>query len=83
MVNSSNILQALALRYQAKRAEAMTNLNVYFQNAVGVGEHPNVVEECDKLVKIIGDCDGNLSVIQNLSEQMNAQNEENKQNNTD
>ena len=77
MVNSANILQTLALKYQAKRAEAMTNLNIYFTSPVGVGEHPNVVDECDKLVKIIGDCDGNLEVIKRLSEQMNEENRQN------
>ena len=41
-------LEALLLKYQAQRAEAIVNLNTYMTTAVGVAEHPNVVDECHK-----------------------------------
>ena len=47
--------------------------------AVGVGEHPNIVAECDKLMKQISEAEGNMETIQKLvkeSEEKNA--EENK-----
>ena len=76
---NKQILEALMIRYQAQRVEAITNLNTYLTAAVGVGEHPNIVAECDKLMKQISEAEGNMETIQKLvkeSEEKNA--EENK-----
>ncbi len=76
---NKQILEALMVRYQAQKVEAITNLNIYLTAAVGVGEHPNVVGECDKLLKQISEAEGNMETIQKLvkeSEEKNA--EENK-----
>ena len=34
-------------------AEAEANIKVYMENPVGVGEHPNIVEEVEKQMQII------------------------------
>ena len=76
---NKQILEALMVRYQAQRVEAIVNLNTYMTAAVGVGEHPNIVAECDKLMKQISEAEGNMETIQKLvkeSEEKNA--EENK-----
>ena len=76
---NKQILEALKIRYQAQRVEAIVNLNTYMTAAVGVGEHPNIVAECDKLMKQISEAEGNMETIQKLvkeSEEKNA--EENK-----
>ena len=52
---SKLIVQALMLEAQAKEAKALANLQNYMSNAVGIGEHPDVVEECSKLVKEIAE----------------------------
>ena len=52
---SKLIVQALMLEAQAKEAKALANLQNYKSNAVGIGEHPDVVEECSKLVKEIAE----------------------------
>ena len=62
----NQILEALIMRYQAQRVEAVTNLNIYLTNAVGVGEHPNIVEEADKLLSKISDADGKIETINKL-----------------
>ena len=52
---SQLIMNALLTEAQAKEAKAIANLNNYMTNAVGVGEHPDVVAECSKLVKDIAE----------------------------
>tara|TARA_A100001201_G_scaffold118918_1_gene102485 strand:+ start:23 stop:244 length:222 start_codon:yes stop_codon:yes gene_type:complete len=52
---SKLIVQALMLEAQAKEAKALANLQNYMSNAAGIGEHPDVVEECSKLVKEIAE----------------------------
>ena len=44
------ILEAINLHFAAKKAEAIARLNIYVRNPVGVGEHPNIVEEAIKAV---------------------------------
>lgn len=62
----SRIQAALSLRYKAELAEAETNLLNYMSNAVGVGEHPNVVNEADKLVRQIDKMKSLLATIRDL-----------------
>ena len=47
------IVDALEKKHEAKMAEAEANIKVYMENPVGVGEHPNIVEEVEKQIKII------------------------------
>tara|TARA_Y100000389_G_C17463986_1_gene523998 strand:- start:3112 stop:3321 length:210 start_codon:yes stop_codon:yes gene_type:complete len=43
-------VDALATRYLADKAEALSNIENYIRNSAGIGEHPNIIEELDKLV---------------------------------
>ena len=45
------LFKALETKYIAKKAEARANLEIYFQNKVGVAEHPNVVESMDAILE--------------------------------
>lgn len=56
-------LQALKARYQAKKLEAIAELENYMTNSVGVGEHPHIIDEMSKLVATIADADGCLAVL--------------------
>jgi hypothetical protein len=49
------IIKAIIAKADAQEAEAKANLANYMSNSVGVGEHPGVVEECEKLVKQIAE----------------------------
>lgn len=44
MSHRDSILRALHSRYVAQRNEALTDLEVYLDNPVGVGEHPEIVD---------------------------------------
>jgi hypothetical protein len=56
-------IKALRAKYQAQKLEALATLEVYMTNAAGIGEHPQVIEEMDKQVRIIADADGCLEVL--------------------
>ena len=60
---TNKIIEALMAKYQADKLAAVANLQNYFNNPVGVGEHPDIITECDKLVKQIADAEGNAQTL--------------------
>jgi len=42
--------KALVAKYEADLLESKATLEVYFNNSVGIGEHPQHLEEMDGLV---------------------------------
>jgi hypothetical protein len=57
------ILDALRKRYEAQIAEADATIKIYFENSVGIGEHPQHVDEVDKLIEKIANAEEKLEVI--------------------
>ena len=49
----ADLLNASLLHFKAVKARAEANLDVYLIGSAGVGEHPDIVEEVNKLVKVI------------------------------
>jgi hypothetical protein len=45
------MIEALTLKYESEIVEAEATLLVYFSNPVGIGEHPQHLEEMDKFVE--------------------------------
>jgi hypothetical protein len=62
----SKLINALKLRYEAQKMEAIATLEVYLKNPVGIGEHPQIIEEMDKLVHVIADMDGCLAALNSV-----------------
>ena len=54
------IVDALEKRYEAQLAEADATLKIYFENSVGIGEHPQHVDEVDKLISKVAQAEENL-----------------------
>ena len=48
------MIAALRARYEADVAEADATINIYLTNSVGIGEHPQHLQEIDKLLAKIG-----------------------------
>jgi len=59
--------QALKSRFEAQRDEAKATLAVYLGNSVGIGEHPQVVEEMAKQLENLSNAEDCLSNLKNLS----------------
>jgi len=59
-------VDALRAKYLAMRLEAVATLEVYSKNAVGIGEHPGIIEEMDKLVRTVTDANGYLETLDGI-----------------
>ena len=60
--------KALISKYVAQRDEALATLEVYYNNAAGIGEHPQVVEEMAKQVENLANAQDCLDVLQFYSD---------------
>lgn len=56
-------VDALRARYIAERLEAIATLEVYNNNSAGIGEHPQIIDEMDKLVRKVADTNGYLEAL--------------------
>ena len=62
----SAILQALEDRYNAQISEADATIKIYLDHSVGIGEHPQHIEEIDKQLQKIADASEKLKELQNF-----------------
>ena len=58
-----SILDALRARYEAEIAEADATANIFLDNSVGIGEHPQHLEEVNKQVEKIANAKEKLEVL--------------------
>ena len=58
------ILEALKARYEAEIAEADATANIYLENSVGIGEHPQHIDEVNKPIEKIAAAREKLEVLQ-------------------
>ena len=58
------MLEALKKRYEAQIAEAVATINIYTKNSVGIGEHPQHIDEIDKLIAKIAEAEDKLKIIE-------------------
>ena len=57
------MISALRARYEADIEEADTTINIYLNNSVGIGEHPQHLEEIDKLLDKIAQAKEKIEVL--------------------
>ena len=57
------ILDALEARYEAQVAEAHATIKIYLENPVGIGEHPQHLEEINKQIEKIANAKEKLEVL--------------------
>ena len=60
------MLEALKKRYEAQIAESIATLNIYVKNSVGIGEHPQHLQEIDKLLGKIGHAKEKLEQLEDF-----------------
>ena len=66
------ILDALEARYDAQIAEADATIKIYLENSVGIGEHPQHIDEIDKQFQKIADAQEKLQAIKDFREPRHA-----------
>ena len=60
------IIKALEDKYQAQISEADATIKIYLENSVGIGEHPQHIDEVDKQLQKIADATEKLKELQNF-----------------
>ncbi len=60
------MLEALKKQYEADIAKAEATIKIYINSSVGIGEHPQHLEEIDKLIAKIAEAKDKLEVIEPL-----------------
>ena len=58
------IIQALEDRYNAQISEADAVIKIYMEKPVGIGEHPQHLDEIDKLMDKIAQAEEKLKTLQ-------------------
>ena len=61
---SEKMYEALTLKYRSEMAENEATLLVYFTNPVGIGEHPQHIEEMDGLVEKMVNAKDKLEMLE-------------------
>ena len=59
----SNLVKALAKKYEADILNANANIEVYVTNPAGIGEHPDLAAAIDSQVDIIAHAEDKLGVL--------------------
>jgi len=57
------LVKAARMHAEGELERAKTNIMVYMNQSVGIGEHSDLLEECDKFVKQMVDAKDNLKMI--------------------
>mgnify|MGYP001250421492 FL=1 len=60
---SVSILKSLISRFQAQKDEAVATIMVYLRNPTGIGDHPNIIEELDKLFAQASEAEEKLALL--------------------
>lgn len=64
MLKKGNSLLAAALAYyEAQRLEAISSLEIFFENPVGVAEHSNFLDEVKKWTAVLAEAEENISTL--------------------
>jgi len=58
------LIEALVKRYEAQIAEAEATLEIYLDHSVGIGEHPQHLDEMDKLFEKIAAAKEKLETLE-------------------
>jgi len=66
------ILDALEDRYAAQISEADATIKIYLEHSVGIGEHPQHIDEIDKLFQKIVDAQEKLEAIKDFRGERSA-----------
>ena len=60
------ILDALEKKYDAEITAAEATIKIYLESSVGVGEHPQHIEEVDKQIDKIAQAEEKLKILKSF-----------------
>ena len=60
----SALINALEDRYNAQISEADATVQIYLEKPVAIGEHPQHIDEIDKLIEKIAHAEEKIQILQ-------------------
>ena len=57
------VYNALLAEAEAEKAEAIAVLHTYMHNSVGIGEHPQIIDEAKKYLTKLADAEDRLETL--------------------
>jgi|TARA_R100001460_G_scaffold26916_1_gene54509 hypothetical protein len=66
MTVQRSIIEALEKKYEAEISAADATIKIYLTQSVGIGEHPQHIEEVDKQLQKIADATEKMDELQNF-----------------
>tara|TARA_R100000008_G_C3512339_1_gene129467 strand:- start:61 stop:384 length:324 start_codon:yes stop_codon:yes gene_type:complete len=76
MANTTIIYEALKAHFEAQRKKSVATLSVYFNNAAGIGEHPQIIDEMVEQTKLLAEANDCLDTLLNTFEDPTEQENE-------
>ena len=67
-MHKKGLLNALHDKYEAQISAAHATINIYLNSSVGIGEHPQHIDELDKQLQIIVDAEEKLNVLEDFGD---------------
>jgi len=69
MATKNNVLyDALKAQFEAKKQKALATLTIYLTNPVGIGEHPQHIDEMVKLAEELAEADDVVKTLEKTFE---------------
>ena len=62
---SKVLREALIIKYEGEIAEAKANIQVYMNNPVGIGEHPDIISAMDTQIEKMAHAEEKLLAVKN------------------
>ena len=66
-----SFVEALKRKYEAEIASAKATAEVYFERPVAIGEHPQFLQELDKVLNQISNAEENLKTLSKYFDKIN------------
>ena len=63
----TQILEALQAKYFGEIKEAQTNIEIYLENPVGIGEHPEILDAIDTQMAKLVEAQEKFEVLKEFS----------------
>jgi len=68
-------LEAAKKHYEGLAAEAEATIDMYLYNSVGIGEHPQVMQELRKQIEALGEARDSIDTIITLQNRSKSKNQ--------
>jgi methylaspartate ammonia-lyase len=67
-MNKNVIYEALKSQFEAQKQKALATLTIYLTNPVGIGEHPQHIEEMENMARSLAEAEDVLATLKRTFE---------------